>query len=176
VGARCRTSVRNGARDHPARRPDQFPDGIPEPPPFKLHVGPLGTGSSLVRDVDIWAKLASDQRLLRGFDMEASVVGLAAFLHEIPWIVVKSVMDFAEPGRSQGFRKFAARAAAEVLIAFLRANVDSVSKAKPSGDGRSSKKRAGRSNITASKGAVAAERISNSVVITGGKVKLKLGK
>jgi hypothetical protein len=75
--------------------------------------------------VDIWERLAADQTLLRGFDMEASVIGLAGFLHDTPWIVVKGVMDFGEPGRTQGFRKFAARAAAEVLLGFLREHVPS---------------------------------------------------
>jgi nucleoside phosphorylase len=110
-------------RTHTERLMFEHADGIPSPSPLAVHVGPLGTGSALIRDVDIWDRLSSDQRLLRGFDMEAAVVGLTGFLHEIPWIVVKGVMDFGEPGRTQGFRLFAARAAAEVLLGFLRAHL-----------------------------------------------------
>jgi tetratricopeptide (TPR) repeat protein/nucleoside phosphorylase len=102
----------------------EHPDGVPKPPPFRVHVGPFATGSNLVRDVDIWERLQANQRLIRGLDMEASVIGFSALVQDRPWIVAKGVMDFAEPGRSQGFRQFAARAAAEVLIGFLRENLE----------------------------------------------------
>lgn len=87
-----------------------------------VHVGPLGTGASLVRNVDIWKHLSDTQRLVRGFDMEASVIGFTAWASQRRWLVVKGVMDFGEPTRGHGFRGFAARAAAEVLIGFLRQN------------------------------------------------------
>ena len=152
----------------------EHPDGIPEASPFQIHVGPLGTGSCLIRDVDIWARLTSDQRMLRGFDMEASVIGLAALVREIPWIVVKGVMDLAEPGRTQGFRKFAARAAAEVLVAFLRENVDSLgpSKGAPGIADSSPAMPSKPGNKIATHGAVLADVINNSVVVTGGNVNL----
>lgn len=94
---------------------------LPAQPDWKIHVGPFGTGSSLVRDVDIWSFLENQQRKVCGFDMEASVVGLTALVQDVPrMIVVKGVMDYGGPDRNYGFRPFAARAAAEVLIAFLR--------------------------------------------------------
>ncbi len=97
--------------------------------PWKIHVGPIATGSALVRDVTIWDRIGKHQRLVRGLDMEASSIGLAADFHDVcRMIVVKGVMDFGEPGRTQGFREFAARAAARVLIAFLRENLDSQSR------------------------------------------------
>ena len=73
----------------------EHPDGIPAPAPFKIHIGPLGTGSSLIRDVDIWERLTSDERLLRGFDMEASAIAATGHTKDIPWVVVKGVMDYA---------------------------------------------------------------------------------
>ena len=94
---------------------------LPEPEPWKIPVGPLGTGNDLVKDVDIWDHLQPTQRHVLGLDMEASVIGFTAHVQNVPYmIVIKGVMDYAEPGRNQGFRLFAARAAAEVLLGFLR--------------------------------------------------------
>jgi tetratricopeptide (TPR) repeat protein/nucleoside phosphorylase len=88
----------------------------------KVHVGPMGTGNDLQRDVDIWDRLSDHERLIRALDMEASAVGHSAYLDDIKYIVVKGVMDHAEPGRRQNYRARAARAAAETLIRFLREN------------------------------------------------------
>ena len=105
---------------------------LPEPPAWRIHVGPLGTGNNLVRDVDIWDRIAETQRLVRGLDMEASVIGLTAHVQRVSqMIVVKGVMDYAEPDRNYGFRPFAARAAAEVLIGFLRAHLEPAARRTP---------------------------------------------
>jgi nucleoside phosphorylase len=93
---------------------------LPAARPWRIHVGPLGTGSRLMRDAGIWQTLTGDQRSIRGLDMEASVAGLAGLVQDIPWMVVKGVMDFGSPDRDDRFRSFASRAAAEVLIEFLR--------------------------------------------------------
>lgn len=93
---------------------------LPEPRPWALHVAPMGTGNHLVRDVDIWASLEDTQRLVCGFDMEASTIGLAAWAVGIPFLAVKGVMDFGLPDRHRGFQPFAARASAEVLVRLLR--------------------------------------------------------
>lgn len=97
---------------------------LPEPRPWALHVAPMGTGNHLVRDVDIWASLEDEQRLVCGFDMEASTIGLAAWTAQIPFLAVKGVMDFGLPDRHRGFRPFAARASAEVLVRLLRTLVE----------------------------------------------------
>lgn len=100
------------------------PDGLPEPAPFRIHVGPLGTGTHLVRDETIWGRLETANRNVRGLEMEAYAIGLTGALCKVPrTLVVKGVMDSAEPGRTQHFRGFAARAAAEVLLGFLRRHI-----------------------------------------------------
>jgi nucleoside phosphorylase len=94
---------------------------LPNRPPLKIHVGPLGTGNNLVIDDGIWAELEVQQSHVRGLDMEASAIGVVGHVWKTPnTIVVKGVMDFAERNRARYFRPFAARAAAEVLVAFLR--------------------------------------------------------
>jgi nucleoside phosphorylase len=94
---------------------------LPNRPPFKIHVGPFGTGNNLVTDDAIWDEIVIQQSHVRGLDMEASAIGVVGHVWKVPnTIVVKGVMDFAERKRARYFRPFAARAAAEVLMAFLR--------------------------------------------------------
>ncbi|MCU0981477.1 MAG: hypothetical protein MUF25_20190, partial [Pirellulaceae bacterium] len=94
---------------------------MPAQAPWRIRVGPLGTGNNLVRDAGIWDRLGHAQRHILGLDMEGSVIGFTAHVQNVPsFLVAKGVMDYAEPGRGQGFRAFAARAAAEVLLGFLR--------------------------------------------------------
>jgi nucleoside phosphorylase/tetratricopeptide (TPR) repeat protein len=94
---------------------------LPTQTAWAIHVGPLGTGNNLVRDARIWERLSRTQRHILGLDMEGSVIGFTAHVQNVEsFLVAKGVMDYAEPGRGQGFRTFAARAAAEVLLGFLR--------------------------------------------------------
>lgn len=103
----------------------RHPDGLPEPPRFQIHVGPLATGNSVVKVPGFFDRLASQQRGVLGLDMEASAIGLAAHVQEVPrMIVVKGVLDNASPAKSDHVREFAARAAAEVLIGFLREHLE----------------------------------------------------
>ncbi len=100
-------------------------DQLPKQDAWRTVVGPLGTGSSLVRSADIWERLRKTERLVVGLDMEASAVGMVAHVQDVPYMIVaKGVMDYAEPERNYGFRAFAARAAAEVLIGFLRRHLE----------------------------------------------------
>lgn len=126
-------SVKNGEPELTKRGRDRittylFNHGgkLPEPETWKIAVGPLGTGNNLVKDVDIWDRLQStQQRYVLGLEMEGSVIGFTAHVHNVQHvIVVKGVMDHAEPGRTQGFRLFAARAAAEVLLGFVRTRLE----------------------------------------------------
>jgi nucleoside phosphorylase len=88
---------------------NKYPDGAPVLGLPKVHVGVLGTGNALQRDDAIFDKLADHQRLIYGLDMEASAVGVVGFLQKVPYtIVVKAVMDFAEPGRGYQYRTYAA--------------------------------------------------------------------
>jgi nucleoside phosphorylase len=94
---------------------------LPEQQDWHVKVGPLATGNRLIRDVDIWDTLAKTERLTYGLDMEAAALSQTGWVHGVEHaFVVKGVMDFAEPERHRGFRSFAARAAAEVLLRFLR--------------------------------------------------------
>lgn len=100
------------------------PDGLPEPDAFIVRVGPIGTGTDLVRDPHIFDKLSERQRKVLGLEMEAAAIGAVAHLHDIDHaLVMKGVMDHADLDKSDNYKPFAARASAECLIAFLRDNL-----------------------------------------------------
>jgi len=101
----------------------QHPDGPSRAALPKVCSFPLGTGNNLQRDPQIFQRLSTNQRLIFGLDMEGSAIGLVGYYESRKTIVVKGVMDFAEPGRTYQYRSYAARAAAEVLLGFLRDNL-----------------------------------------------------
>jgi len=93
---------------------------------WSIHVGGIGTGSNLVRDASIWDRLRRTQnRKIVGLEMEASAIGWLAEAFDVRRkIVVKGVMDHGDVTKSNKCRRFAAHAAAEVLIQFLRTHLD----------------------------------------------------
>lgn len=96
-------------------------------PPFKVHVGPIATGSHVVEDENIFKDLAESVRKVLGIDMEAAAIGSVhhASAGQIQkFIVMKGVQDFANKSKDDHFRIFAARASAECLISFLCKNME----------------------------------------------------
>jgi nucleoside phosphorylase len=92
--------------------------------PFQLHVQPIGSGSAVREDVDVWGFITPHMRKTLALEMEASaladIVRARAHHDPIEAVVMKGVMDFANHGRDDHFKDYAARASAECLIAFLR--------------------------------------------------------
>lgn len=99
------------------------PEGLPAQPPFQVHVAPIATGNSVMRDPQIFDRLSESMRKVLGVEMEAAAIGAIAHLTNLPMLVMKGVMDHADADKDDGFKKFAARASAECLIAFLRENL-----------------------------------------------------
>lgn len=89
--------------------------------PFTLHVAPFGSGSAVIEDDEIWGFISQHMRKTLAIDMEASALAdLVRARPEIGAVVMKGVMDYANHGRDDHFKAFAARASAEALLAFLR--------------------------------------------------------
>jgi tetratricopeptide (TPR) repeat protein/nucleoside phosphorylase len=110
---------------HRQRLPDLSPEG--KALPFKVHVAPMSSGSQVVEDKRVWSFISEYMRKTLGLEMEAAALG--ALVHaqrdlKLDVLVMKGVMDFANHGRDDQFKKFAARASAECLIAFLRENLE----------------------------------------------------
>ena len=89
--------------------------------PFAVHVGPMASGNAVVEDPGIWDRLRRmGIRKITAVDMEAATVATVAHENRIPyWLVAKGVMDQAESGRNDRYKKFAARASAEVVWSLL---------------------------------------------------------
>lgn len=104
----------------------EFPDLSPSGKhmPFQLHVKPMGSGSAVREDVEVWGFVSPHMRTTLALEMEASALAdiVRARAHHAPIdaVVMKGVMDFANHGRDDHFKEYAARASAECLIAFLR--------------------------------------------------------
>lgn len=97
------------------------PDGPPPDPPFAAHVGPIATGKAVQEDPALFDRLAAFQRKVLGVEMEAAAVGLVAERAGIPAIVVKAVSDYGDHDKDDAWRRFACRASAAFLVAFLDA-------------------------------------------------------
>lgn len=93
----------------------------PERMPIGIKVGPIASGNAVVKDGVTWESLGRmGVRTVAALEMEGAALALVAHGLEIPqWIVMKGVMDHADPRKDDRFKPFAARAAAEALRAFL---------------------------------------------------------
>ncbi|HEX8819434.1 MAG TPA: tetratricopeptide repeat protein [Archangium sp.] len=110
---------------HRNRFPDTSPTGTLLP--FKVHVAPMGSGNQVVEDEEVWSFVSEHMRKTLGLEMEAAALGALAHAQrgrKLDALVMKGVMDFANHGRDDQFKEFAARASAECLIAFLREHFD----------------------------------------------------
>jgi tetratricopeptide (TPR) repeat protein/nucleoside phosphorylase len=107
------------------RLPDTSPSGTLLP--FKVHIAPMGSGNQVVEDRRIWSFISEHMRKTLGLEMEAAALGALAHAQRdrnLDALVMKGVMDFANHGRDDQFKEFAARASAECLLAFLREHLD----------------------------------------------------
>jgi tetratricopeptide (TPR) repeat protein/nucleoside phosphorylase len=110
--------------EHMGKWPDLSPAGNVEP--FRLHVAPMGSGARIIEDEAVWAFISPAIRKTLALDMESAALGEVAHRqrqHELNAVVMKGVMDFADHGRDDHFKEFAARASAECLLWFLRQHV-----------------------------------------------------
>ena len=89
--------------------------------PFNIMVGPIASGNVVVKDGLTWDMLRGlGVRSVLGLEMEAATIGEVARARNVrEWIVIKGVMDHADPKKDDRFKPFAARASAEVLRSFL---------------------------------------------------------
>jgi len=96
-----------------------YVDGLPEDPPFQIHVGAIATGAAVQEDPRLFERLRRLVRTTLGAEMEGAAIGDVAARFEKRAIVVKAVSDLADEEKDDSFRNFACRVSAEVLMAFL---------------------------------------------------------
>lgn len=89
--------------------------------PIEVKVGPIASGNVVVKDGVTWDMLKrAGVRTVLGLEMEAATIGEVAKQCGVgEWIVIKGVMDHADPKKADRFKPFAARASAEALRNFL---------------------------------------------------------
>ncbi|MBK9258551.1 MAG: protein kinase [Polyangiaceae bacterium] len=100
------------------------PDGLPEDPPLRVHVGPIATGSVVREDPLIFERLARHVRKTIGVEMEAAAISQVASHLGRPSIIVKAVSDHADHDKDDSFRAFACRASATWLLTFLQRHLE----------------------------------------------------
>jgi nucleoside phosphorylase len=93
----------------------------PQKLPFAIRVGPIASGNVVVKGGLTWDKLKGmGVRNVAGLEMEAAALGQVARSFGIAdWIVIKGVMDYADPNKDDRFKPFAARVSAEAMREFL---------------------------------------------------------
>jgi tetratricopeptide (TPR) repeat protein/nucleoside phosphorylase len=101
----------------------EYPDGRPIGPGWKFRWGPMATGTKVVEDEKIFDRLAMTVRKVLAVEMEANAIGAIAGDHDLPFVVMKGVMDHGDQFKDDRYKAYAARASAECLVAFLRANL-----------------------------------------------------
>jgi nucleoside phosphorylase len=89
--------------------------------PYRVTVGPMASGDLVVKDGLTWDQLrAQGVETVAGLEMEAATIARTASTRDdLPWIIVKGVMDYADPRKDDRFKPFAARASAEVMFRLL---------------------------------------------------------
>ncbi len=110
--------------EHQGTLPDLSPTGMFHP--FRLHVAPMGSGARVIEDEAIWGFVSRAMRKTLALEMESAALGELVHRqrqHRLDVVVMKGVMDFADHGRDDHFKEFAARASAECLLWFLRQRV-----------------------------------------------------
>ncbi|WP_305785522.1 Ltp family lipoprotein [Symbioplanes lichenis] len=92
----------------------------PQRLPYRVLESPMASGSAVSTDADEWDRLKAMGALwITAIDMEAATIATVAHAKKLPWMVVKGVSDYADALKGHRYKRFAARAAAQVMFALL---------------------------------------------------------
>ena len=87
---------------------------------LRAHIGPVASGPYLLSSEKYLAKLKEKERKLIGIDMEGyGIYKAAQFNNNIIPILIKSVSDYGEKGKSDEFQKFASYTSANFVYEFI---------------------------------------------------------
>jgi nucleoside phosphorylase len=108
----------------------------PDTLPFEVVVGPIATGNVVMERPEIWDELADmGVRDITGLEMEAAAIATVAQTEQVPFVLVaKGVMDHAA-NKDDRYKRFAAKASAEVLFALLAQIAETIKRAPGEGAG-----------------------------------------
>jgi len=92
----------------------------PQRLPFRVLAAPMASGSSVAADAIVWEQLKTmGQRKISAVEMEAATIATVAHDRRVPWLIAKGVMDHADARKDDRYKRFAARASAQVMFALL---------------------------------------------------------
>ena len=108
----------------------------PDALPFEVVVGPMATGNVVMERPEIWDELSGmGVRDITGLEMEAAAIATVAETEQVPFfLVAKGVMDHAI-NKDDRYKRFAAKASAEVLFALLTQIAETIKRAPGEGTG-----------------------------------------
>lgn len=84
-----------------------------------VKIGGMGTSAMVQKDPQLFYGLQRVLRGIRAVDMEAAAVGMVAHHHAVPFLVVKSVVDYADMQKNDNFRYYSSETSAHFLMSFL---------------------------------------------------------
>ncbi len=90
---------------------------------FKVHVGPMASGASVVANSSVGKEIANQNKDLIAIEMEAFAVMVAAEYSTTPRtdsIAIKSVCDFADPDKDDNWQPYAAYTSASFADELFR--------------------------------------------------------
>jgi hypothetical protein len=80
----------------------------------------MASGSAVITDPAEWGRLRRmGVRSITAIEMEAATIATVADDRGLPWLVAKGVMDHADADKEDRYKRFAARASAQVMFALL---------------------------------------------------------
>ncbi|MEU8608083.1 Ltp family lipoprotein [Actinoplanes sp. NPDC048791] len=92
----------------------------PQRLPFRVLTAPMASGSAVITDPAEWDRLRRmGVRSITAIEMEAATIATVADDRGLPWLVAKGVMDHADAEKDDRYKRFAARASAQVMFALL---------------------------------------------------------
>lgn len=92
----------------------------PQQLPFRVLDAPMASGSAVIADPELWGRLKQmGMRKITAVEMEAATIATVAHERGLAWLVAKGVMDHADSKKDDRYKRFAARASAEVMFALL---------------------------------------------------------
>jgi nucleoside phosphorylase/tetratricopeptide (TPR) repeat protein/dephospho-CoA kinase len=96
----------------------------PDPDKPKTYVAPMGTGSPVQEDPELFPTIAHYMRKVHAVEMEAAAIGAVAEIENVDsCIIVKGVADYADPEKDDHFRFYAIEVSYRFLMAFLKENL-----------------------------------------------------
>lgn len=104
----------------------EWPGGGAPVDTLRMHLAPLASGAAVLSDLQTAGAVKVQHRQLAGIDMEAYGIFASAAESVLPQpkaLVLKSVVDFANPKKNDKFREYAAYTSARALQVFAETAV-----------------------------------------------------